>query len=452
MSAVGRNDPCPCGSGRKFKKCCLGRGAEAPGAYTREERQSALERLARFTARGEFAESRAVAEALFWGEWLDRHSADDLKRAMALEESRVASEEWFAFDFRLGSGGTPVDLLLEREGDRLRSGERRYLGRMGASELRPYEVVRVRPEEGLDLRDLWTRQTIRVRERLGTRQLVRFDLVVARIVLGEAGQPVLDGLPYLFPATGAEPILKNLRRMHRRFQREFPGRDIAAFFKTVGMVYHHLWLDLVALRPLPRAVTAEGDDVVLARVIFDVRDEAAVAAALAAHPELERQDDGSHLWLEPGEEFRRGLGTVVRAGPRLVFEAISQPRAERGRRFLEGLAGEAAQFRAIEYESVERAIERTKPRPDPEPPDIPPEVEAQVVGEFYERHYRGWLDAPLPALSGRTPRQAASHRTGRPRLIALLKEMEVMSARQRRAGRPAYDFGWMWAELGLERP
>ena len=24
---VGRNDPCPCGSGKKFKKCCLGRPA-----------------------------------------------------------------------------------------------------------------------------------------------------------------------------------------------------------------------------------------------------------------------------------------------------------------------------------------------------------------------------------------------------------------------------------------
>ncbi|MEA1948950.1 MAG: SEC-C metal-binding domain-containing protein, partial [Thermodesulfobacteriota bacterium] len=22
---VGRNDPCPCGSGLKYKKCCLGR-------------------------------------------------------------------------------------------------------------------------------------------------------------------------------------------------------------------------------------------------------------------------------------------------------------------------------------------------------------------------------------------------------------------------------------------
>ena len=22
---IGRNDPCPCGSGKKFKKCCLGK-------------------------------------------------------------------------------------------------------------------------------------------------------------------------------------------------------------------------------------------------------------------------------------------------------------------------------------------------------------------------------------------------------------------------------------------
>ena len=25
IPAIGRNDPCPCGSGRKFKKCCLGK-------------------------------------------------------------------------------------------------------------------------------------------------------------------------------------------------------------------------------------------------------------------------------------------------------------------------------------------------------------------------------------------------------------------------------------------
>jgi uncharacterized protein YecA (UPF0149 family) len=28
---VGRNDPCPCGSGKKFKKCCIAAGGTGPG-------------------------------------------------------------------------------------------------------------------------------------------------------------------------------------------------------------------------------------------------------------------------------------------------------------------------------------------------------------------------------------------------------------------------------------
>ena len=27
---AGRNEPCPCGSGRKFKRCCLGKTAASP--------------------------------------------------------------------------------------------------------------------------------------------------------------------------------------------------------------------------------------------------------------------------------------------------------------------------------------------------------------------------------------------------------------------------------------
>jgi len=27
---IGRNDPCACGSGKKFKRCCLGRDMAAP--------------------------------------------------------------------------------------------------------------------------------------------------------------------------------------------------------------------------------------------------------------------------------------------------------------------------------------------------------------------------------------------------------------------------------------
>jgi len=29
---VGRNDPCPCGSGKKYKKCCAGAASSAPSS------------------------------------------------------------------------------------------------------------------------------------------------------------------------------------------------------------------------------------------------------------------------------------------------------------------------------------------------------------------------------------------------------------------------------------
>ncbi|MFZ1404770.1 MAG: SEC-C metal-binding domain-containing protein, partial [Anaerolineae bacterium] len=35
---VGRNDPCPCGSGKKYKKCCLKKDEEAWRAQEEAER------------------------------------------------------------------------------------------------------------------------------------------------------------------------------------------------------------------------------------------------------------------------------------------------------------------------------------------------------------------------------------------------------------------------------
>ena len=249
MTDVGRNDLCPCGSGQKFERCCLGKTGTPRAAFTREEREAARDRLARLSSRQEFTQLRAAAEAEFWGEWLDRRSEDDRRRAMALDESRVAFQEWFQLDYRLPGGSTVAELLLDREGDRLRTGEGRYLERLRTSHVRPYEVTAIRLDEGADLRDLWTQQTIQVRERSATRQLVQWDVLVARLVLGEHGVPVIDGHVYLLPAPESEPLRRRLREAHREFAREAPGADLAAFFKYAAPMLFHLWLDRVALRP-----------------------------------------------------------------------------------------------------------------------------------------------------------------------------------------------------------
>ena len=48
------------------------------------------------------------------------------------------------------------------------------------------------------------------------------------------------------------------------------------------------------------------------------------------------------------------------------------------------------------------------------------------MAEFKKRHYVRWLDQPLPALHGRTPRDAARTAAGRAKLELLLKQMEHM--------------------------
>ena len=49
MPKIGRNDPCPCGSGRKYKRCCMGKGeasVRAKRAAVHKEQQARIADLA----------------------------------------------------------------------------------------------------------------------------------------------------------------------------------------------------------------------------------------------------------------------------------------------------------------------------------------------------------------------------------------------------------------------
>lgn len=43
MAKIGRNDACPCGSGKKFKRCCLGKQQETAGLSEMQQAQISLQ-------------------------------------------------------------------------------------------------------------------------------------------------------------------------------------------------------------------------------------------------------------------------------------------------------------------------------------------------------------------------------------------------------------------------
>jgi hypothetical protein len=59
-----------------------------------------------------------------------------------------------------------------------------------------------------------------------------------------------------------------------------------------------------------------------------------------------------------------------------------------------------------------------------------PEVQA-AMAEIMRNHYRAWVDEKLPALRGRTPREAVRDADGREAVAALILELERDGARMR---------------------
>jgi hypothetical protein len=262
----------------------------------------------------------------------------------------------------------------------------------------------------------------------------------------------LEAAPYLFWPSDKEQLVKLLRDAYRIFTVQFKEKGTIDFFKSVVPLFHHWWLELVALAPPPKIICAEdGEPYIIADVVFDLLDRRALEDALTVRPEFVKNSDGSYAWLQDARDRQRCHGVVIVADRRVVVQTTSKGRAERARDFFPSVAGQSVKFKVIVYEDVGQALKRAPAPAKDEITESPPEAQAEMLGEFYERQYRKWLDEPVPALGNRTPRHAARLKTVHPKLIALLKDFESHSERQRRSGEVAYDFGWMWTELGLNR-
>src|SRR6266508_3325575 len=138
MATIGRNAPCPCGSGRKYKKCCH---AEA-------------ERLAR-RARDGSRVGGAIAD------WSAHEYGDELDRAFEEfhpEGRRIGERNfellltWFNSDRELPGGGTAVASYLARPD--LNPGEREVAERIAAARLGLHRVRAVTPGRSVELEDV----------------------------------------------------------------------------------------------------------------------------------------------------------------------------------------------------------------------------------------------------------------------------------------------------------
>jgi hypothetical protein len=461
MPILGRNVLCHCGSGRKYKRCCLAKDAAAKAlirrrAFTQRERANASSLLeaAFFDETSPFRADAAFGQIEFFGEEFARVDEADQERVVSQQPCAAGFGAWLAFDHPVYDGHTVCRMLLDSPNAKVSPGEREYLERMTRSRMGVYEVRDVRRDQGLTLVDLWTNQVHEVSERLGTHSLVRYDVLGARLMEGPLGDTEIDGAVYPFNQDDAAGLLATLRAEWKRMKKKNSDVDEHQFLKRVGgPIINRYWVHRVFLRPLPKLSTTDGESVELCKVVFDVKDQTAVRAALDSESSFEADDEGGYVWLEPsdGDFTRRILGSLKLSQKRLVVETMNRARAQRVQELLERVAGDALRHRLTEHASIERALaeyQKHSEQPSREPA-IPDAVEQEILNEYKTAYYRRWMDEPVPALNGRTPRHSAKLKTQRPKVIALLKELERLEAHSQIGGRPSFDVAWIWSELGL---
>ena len=372
---------------------------------------------------------------------------------------------WFHNDRELAGGGTPAERYAARP--ELPADERGAASRIAAARLGLYRVLAVEPGRSLTLEHLFDGTRIGVRSPYVSRDAVRWDLLLARVMNGDP--PSLWGPTRFFEPYEERELRAEVARLARSPGEELDDQALAATFRRHA-------LKLMRFLPPSRSAepsffTLEGDPVAFAFAIWAVHNVAAavermrdLGGLLPDDPlELDITASRASLVLQrpplpPGalvlESSPVGaLDTIPLATLRLErdelrAEAMSEQRLEQTFEIVAADFGDLVEFRSREVTSVDEALAaRRAGRHDPTSERVDA-AELLLAGDFVNERMRRWLDEPHQLLAGRTPRDAVVG-ADRAEVVRLLRQIENGAERARRRGEPAVDVARLRNELGL---
>jgi hypothetical protein len=198
---LGRNDPCHCGSGKKYKDCHLPIEQEARTEQLRlrQAQDTLLPRI--IEAAQAQPEQIPAAFERFWQGRYQLEQMDELDKAEDRGAERFLT--WFAFDVRQPDGRTLVAQLAEAESFEADPYERRLLEAWREVRLRPYIVEEIQKGQGVTARDLLAGDVRQVADYGASKRLAPGEVVVGHLVPADTA-PGADGPTYYLAGAAAQ--------------------------------------------------------------------------------------------------------------------------------------------------------------------------------------------------------------------------------------------------------
>src|SRR5882762_1518501 len=445
MFKTRRNDPCPCGSGEKYKKCCLVSAEDSDFQYRRFRQIHAglIPKLTKFAF--ETMSPELVEEA-----WKDFNDHEPVEGFDPDAPMNVLFMPWFLFNWIIElkpTGGTKfkettiAELFLLDQKNVINSDEELLL----RSSVRcPYtlsEVVEVKPGVGLILFDLLRRIKYEVVERSASETLKRGEIIYCATSEVAGFRSNVGTGPFALRPTAKRNVL-DLRKwmIDELGNHSIKTEHLHEFEYDIRALYLNI---LRGMFTPPQLANTDNDPFLPQELYFDLdsADRAFQGLKTLAEGWSEAEllndatiKDGLLIkaevpWLGGTEEARKRLGGPVLLGllkideDRLVVEVNSKQRAQLIRRLVEERLGNFATYKTTLVEPIESRVQEMwkaaatglSSSSDSQDrvhsdfisfDDAQPEIRA-MMEEVSRQHWDSWFELPVPALNDLTPREAA---------------------------------------------
>lgn len=458
---TGRNAPCPCGSGKKYKHCCLNASAESvtpsEDLLVWRRARRALEgvpaRILNFTkdVYGDVALVEAWEEFHLWGGEDDEVPEPDpssplLPLFMSWFLHRWTPDTDTLVEDESLLDKSPTATFLERH-RRLEPIVRHYLEGCLSAPFSFHEIVSAEAGRGFTACDVLTGEERYVIERSASEQMEPGDILFGQLVEVD-GIVMLEAMsPFLLPPSTKIELVDFRRIVGMQTHVATPRERLLDLDGEIRDIYlEHA--NRILNPTLPDIRNTDGDPIEPHRLVLDIDSADAAFHALKHLSATENEQellesatldaDGNverveiH-WSTPGNARHASwssttLGRIEIDGQRLVAEVNSARRADTLRQIIESALGGRARYRTTEITNLERALADAKADPDrraPSPDELAelPEVKA-MMEQHMAAHYDEWVTTAIPALDGQTPLEAVAEAEGREKVEALLVEFE----------------------------
>ena len=384
MGKIGRNDPCPCGSGKKYKQCCQDTPTAQPADDLWHKLRAIDDQLTHqlLTHAKRLYGYEGLADA--WEEF----SGGDLGAFVPDSPHNQAFSPWYLYTWMpdtAESANDRADTLtiaqsyLETHRKRLSEMERRLITVVAHQPYSFYEVMACEPGQGFRLRDLLLANEVDVVEHSGAKLAHPGDMVFARVIqFDHVGLMMGCGASLIPPAS--KPAIIHLRRIIRSQDGALSVEDLHAWDRAIREVYFAI--DAQLHRP-PELRNTAGDPLCMHELYFEI-DSPQYAfdqlKGLAWHVdeaellhEAELDANGQvrvveFPWLQSGnaqgaERAQTVLGHIRIAGHQLIASVHSTNRADRIKREIAHRLDNHVRYKATAMQSLTSMLYDAKSRP-----------------------------------------------------------------------------------------